>query len=404
MGSNPVRCTIFYPLYYKGLAPLTETCPSPESRFCHKFAALNVAGMVEMATIRNRGEYQWEAQIRRKGYPAQRKTFETKSDAQAWARMIESEIDRGIFVSRVEAERTAFHQLIDRYISEIAPKHKGAYSEIKRLEALKRHPLATRIVATLTSSDFARYRDERLKIRKGNTVKRELALFQCVIEIARREWGIHLAENPVRMVNRPSYNDERSRRLDPIEEQYMLSALELRERRADGTYADASHNPWIRPIVQLAIETAMRRGEIFELRWKHVNLDRRTAHLPATKNGLPRTVPLSPKAIQLLKDLPRSLCGRVFPTTADALKKAFARGLERARLKYLGDCGAAQVRPQEDFLINLRFHDLRHEATCRLATKLPNLIELASVTGHRDVNMLKRYYNITAEELAAKLA
>ncbi|KPC57908.1 Shufflon-specific recombinase [Pseudomonas amygdali pv. photiniae] len=106
--------------------------------------------------------------------------------------MVESEIDRGIFVSRTEAERTAFHQLIDRYISEIAPKHKGAYSEIKRLEALKRHPLATRIVAAITSSDFARYRDERLKIRKGNTVKRELALFQCVIEVARREWGIHL--------------------------------------------------------------------------------------------------------------------------------------------------------------------------------------------------------------------
>jgi hypothetical protein len=61
--------------------------------------------MVEMATIRSRGEYQWEAQIRRKGYPAQRKTFETKADAQAWARMIESEIDRGIFVSRVEAEK-----------------------------------------------------------------------------------------------------------------------------------------------------------------------------------------------------------------------------------------------------------------------------------------------------------
>ena len=357
-----------------------------------------------MATIRNRGEYQWEAQIRRKGYPAQRKTFETKADAQAWARMIESEIDRGIFVSRVEAERTAFHELIDRYISEVAPKHKGAYSEIKRLEALKRHPLATRIVATLTSSDFARYRDERLKVRKGNTVKRELALFQCVIEVARREWSIHIAENPVRMVSRPSYNDERSRRLDPIEEQYILAALEPQERRADGTYADASHNPWIRPIVQLALETAMRRGEIFELRWKHVNLERRTAHLPATKNGFPRNIPLSPGAIQLLQHLPRSICGRVFPTTADALKKAFMRGLERAKVKYRADCTAAQVAAQEDFLHDLRFHDLRHEATCRLATKLPNLIELASVTGHREVNMLKRYYNITAEELAAKLA
>ncbi|EPN60449.1 shufflon-specific recombinase [Pseudomonas syringae pv. actinidiae ICMP 18807] len=100
--------------------------------------------------------------------------------------------------------RAAFHQLIDRYISEIAPKHKGTYSEIKRLEALKRHPLVTRIVATLTSSYLARYFDERLKICKGSTVKRELALFQCVIEVARRDWGIHLAENPVRMVSRPS--------------------------------------------------------------------------------------------------------------------------------------------------------------------------------------------------------
>lgn len=93
-----------------------------------------------MATIKNRGEYQWEAQIRRKGYPAQRKTFETKADAQAWARMIESEIDRGIFVSRVEAERTAFHELIDRYISEVAPKHKGGSTPLARTLSSKLTP------------------------------------------------------------------------------------------------------------------------------------------------------------------------------------------------------------------------------------------------------------------------
>lgn len=73
------------------------------------------------------------------------------------AGMGESEIDRGIFVSRVKAERTAFHQLIDRYISEIAPKHKVAYLEIKRLEALKRHPLATRIVATPPTPHLFRF-------------------------------------------------------------------------------------------------------------------------------------------------------------------------------------------------------------------------------------------------------
>ena len=111
VGSNPAWCTIFFPLYYKGIALLTETCPSPESRFCHKFATLNVAGMVEMATIRNRGEYQWEAQIRRKGYPAQRKTFETKSDdAQAWARMIESHLSD----STLECARAKNRERIER--------------------------------------------------------------------------------------------------------------------------------------------------------------------------------------------------------------------------------------------------------------------------------------------------
>ncbi len=148
------------------MALLPEISPSLESRFCHESALPHSGGSGWNGDSRESlpgvRKARWEAQIRRKVYPDKRKTFETKSDAQAWARMIESEIDRGIFVSRVEAERTAFHQLIDRYISEIAPKHKGAYSEIKRLEALKRHPLATRIVATLTSSDFARYRDECL--------------------------------------------------------------------------------------------------------------------------------------------------------------------------------------------------------------------------------------------------
>ena len=93
---------------------------------------------------------------------------------------------------------TAFHQLIDRYISEIAPKHKGAYSEIKRLEALKRHPLATRIVATLTSSDFARYRDERLKIRKGNTVKRELASYNSAISVSSSRLTLQASQKPLK--------------------------------------------------------------------------------------------------------------------------------------------------------------------------------------------------------------
>jgi integrase len=86
-----------------------------------------------------------------------------------------------------------------------------------------------------------------------------------------------------------------------------------------------------------------------------------------------------------LDSIPVSISGRVFPITADSLKMCFVRA-----------CGRAGI---EDF----HFHDLRHEATSRLAEKLPNLIELASVTGHKDLKMLRRYYHPRVQDLAAKL-
>lgn len=129
----------------------------------------------------------------------------------------------------------------------------------------------------------------------------------------------------------------------------------------------------------------MRRSELLALRWEHVNTKKRRVHLPLTKNGSARDVPLSKAAVALLEGLPRSIDGRVFPTTADALKKAFSRACERAGID------------------NFHFHDLRHEATSRLAVKLPNVIELAAVTGHKDLRMLARYYHPRVEDLAKKL-
>ncbi len=148
---------------------------------------------------------------------------------------------------------------------------------------------------------------------------------------------------------------------------------------------DKSRNRWIKPLAHLALETAMRQGELLSLRWDNIDLQRRVAYLPETKNGSPRAVPLSSRAIEILQSLPRSLDGRVFPVTANALKLAWAHAVKRAGLD------------------NLRFHDLRHEATSRLAERLPNVIELPAVTGHKDLRMLKRYYHPRAEDLAKKL-
>jgi integrase len=139
------------------------------------------------------------------------------------------------------------------------------------------------------------------------------------------------------------------------------------------------------PLVGLALETAMRRGELLSLTWPNVDLKRRVVHLAMTKNGEARAVPLSSAAIEILEHLPRHVSGRVFPMSAAAVERAFARALSRAEI------------------FGLRFHDLRHTAITAMATKLPNVIELSAVTGHRSLKMLQRYYHPKASELALKL-
>lgn len=139
------------------------------------------------------------------------------------------------------------------------------------------------------------------------------------------------------------------------------------------------------PLVMLALETAMRRGELLGLRWENIDLERQTAFLPMTKNGSIRTVPLSKKAVAILANLPRCSDDRVIQLTDMGMEAAFRKACARAEI------------------VNLHFHDLRHTATSRLAEKLPNVIELAAVTGHQTIQMLKRYYHPKAEALAKKL-
>lgn len=171
-----------------------------------------------MATIFERTNDQgqvigYQVKIRRRGYPSQSKTFDRKADAERWARKIEGEMDEGQFVSRTAAERTALGELIDRYRAEVTPGHKGAKQELLRLAQLRKHPIASRFVATLKSKDFAEWRNERLKAVSAATTIRELNLWHAIIETARREWGINLHENPVHLVRRPQAEPARERRL-----------------------------------------------------------------------------------------------------------------------------------------------------------------------------------------------
>jgi len=332
-----------------------------------------------MATLRKRGPCQWQAQVRKTGYPLQTKTFETKAAAAAWARATEHEMDQGLFASRAEAESTTLGELLLRYLAEITPSKKGAGPESARIQSLLRHPLANRYVAGIRGVDIARYRDERLKKVSSATVKRDLVIVSHLFEVARKEWGIQV-HNPVRDIKLPPHSRARDRCLQPGpngedgEEKRLLEAC------------TEARNPFLLPVVRLALETAMRQGELVALRWEHVDLTRRIAHLPDTKNGEARTVPLSSTSVELLRALPRSLHGQVFPgLTTEAVKRAFARATHRAGIE------------------DLHFHDLRHEATTRLFELGLNIMEVATITGHKDLRMLRRYTHLKAEELAKKL-
>ncbi|KVD97542.1 recombinase [Burkholderia ubonensis] len=377
-----------------------------------------------MAAITKRGPYQWRAQVRRHGYPAQSKTFNTKAEAEAWANMIESEMARGVWVSRSEAEATTLYEALKRYEEEISWAKKGSAQESSVIKTCKAVDLAKRPLATIRSADVAKLRDVWLKDYKPATVLRRLAILSHVFNVARKEWGMESLSNPVELVRKPQPNNARTRRIAssgaPVTEIPDDGDPESGRGAQDGELERviaASNSALLPAIIWLAVETAMRRGEIVSLQWENVDLKRRVAHLPATKNGDARDVPLSLRAVAVLqalkencdeaKDAPNpdrlgNYGTSVFKIRSDAVTRAFERAVTRARKLYQVECSEAGRRPDTKFLTDLRFHDLRHEATSRLASIFP-MHELTKITGHKDPRMLMRYYHPRAEDLAKRL-
>ena len=298
---------------------------------------------------------------------------------------------RGIFVSRQESEKTTLSEALDRYEKEISSTKKGYNQERKRISQWKRHPLAIRFLASIRGADLAQYRDE--KIAEGyaaNTIRLNLAIISHLFEIARKEWGMEGLANPVKSIRVPPPPKGRDRRLLPGEEKILTEACD--------TYkGDMPH------IVQLALETGMRRGEIASMTWEMVNIKQRTITLPKTKNGEKRIVPLSREAVRILSTLPRRIDGNVWGITQDAITRAFLLILKRGREAYEKDCREKRTKPDSKLLSNITFHDLRHEATSRFFEKGLNPMEVSTITGHKTLQMLKRYTHLRAEDLAEKL-
>ena len=324
-----------------------------------------------MATYRKRNG-KWQAIVRHKDIGTRARSFHTKQAAIKWAVGEERKLTEGVMGVLKPSDAT-LGQLLQRYVAEVLPAKRGAATEGQRLQRLIRDPVSSLKASQLTSQAIAAFRDRRL-LDGRRTCHYDLILIRHCLKIAMNEWGLMLSSNPVDRVKMPPLSPARNRRLEDGEFEQLEEA------------AKQTKNPHIWPVIVFAIETGMRRGEILGLRWEHVDLDRRIAFLPLTKNGSSREVPLSTKAAQVLaRQRQRNDTPSPFPVTPNGFRLAWDRLRNRAGLS------------------DLRFHDLRHEAISRFFELGLNIPEVAVISGHKDPRMLFRYTHLRAVDLVNRL-
>ena len=322
-----------------------------------------------MGSIRKRnGKFQ--AQVRREGIKPINKTFHTKKDAEVWVRGIEARIDAGE-VNVAMPKLLALRDLLVRYADEITPQKKGKQQEFRRISRLLKDKISDTKLSKLSSATIAEFRDRRMKdgVRAAQI---DLILIRHAIKIARLEWGVQLPTNPVEGVRIPNGVVRRTRRLESGEYEALSRA------------ATRCTNPYIWPCIEIAVETGMRRSEILSLQWDNVDLETRIALLLDTKNGSKRHVPLTTKAVEVLRSLAQEQ-KYVFPISDYSVRHGWDRLVKRA-------C-----------ITGLRFHDLRHEAVSRFFELGLSVPEVAAISGHKDFRMLSSYTHISAESILHKL-
>ena len=315
-----------------------------------------------MATIRQRCR-KWQVQVRQKNRPLLSKTFIYRKDALQWARETEIQFQRNLLNPETR-DFPSFHSLIDRYIRTVTCYKRGAQDERIRLKAFQRQGFTSLPINHITAKIISEYRDKRLQEVKPSTVLRELNIIQHIFSTAQREWCLDIG-NPVRNIKKPKDTQRRERRLTDYEYRFLVKG-------------NSSHKH-LQAIIELALETGMRRGEILRIHPNNIGSQILTIH--QTKNGYTRTIPLSRWALSILQSsqLP-------FPVTANALRLAWDRLKKKGNIK------------------DLHFHDLRHEAISRFFEKGLSVAEVSLISGHRDVRQLFRYTHLKAEDILKKVS
>lgn len=327
-----------------------------------------------MATVVKRPSGKWQATVRSAG-SSRSKSFTKRGDALKWARQAEMQAESGEFTD-VRNLRTIFlGDLLARYSKEVCSRKKAGVNEQYALNGLLRSPqIAGMRLDHLTERAVAQWRDEWLKQLAPASVCRYLGLIQHALDVAAREWDVPLSENIVKSVRRPQIDNKRERRISPDERGALLYAAK--------TY----RNSLMHPLIVLALESGMRRGEMLALTRDDVVPHLRVCRLKTSKTGAPRTVPLTQAALDAVECAMRMHNSRhVFPMKPNAVQLAWRRIRVRANVP------------------DLRFHDCRHEAISAHFERGLSLPEVALCSGHSDARMLMRYTHLNAVQVASKL-
>ena len=314
-----------------------------------------------MASIRKRGK-SWQVQVRSRKTGAISKSFHRKGDAERWAIEQEALIQTGQF-AQIQIQDLNLADLMQTYVEKVTPTKKGAGQEYRRIKRLmKERELMLTLLTNAKPHIFAAFRDRRLQ-DGVRACQYDLVLLRHAWNMARVEWGWSLGDNPLSLIRMPKNNPPRERRFRAGEYEALRDA------------SRSSRAWYLWPIVDLAIETAMRRGEILGLQWTNIDWNKQRALLPMTKNGRSRWVPLSELALKHIDQAPRT-ADRVFPIKDVAFRQAWDRLRIRAGIS------------------DLTFHDLRHESLSRKFESGMTITQVMAISGHRTASQLFRYIQI----------
>ena len=308
-----------------------------------------------MATIRKRNN-KYQVQVRVKGQFAS-DTFVNLNHARSWIRQKEIELEGRVLGKRYKPKTML--EILNEYKTKITPLKKSSQNEIIIINALIKHKWIHKPLASLCSSDVARYRDVRLQTIKASSFAREFCILKHALKVAEVEWNWNTPNNLLGNIKIPKVRSKAIRRIDDIDLERLLKA------------AAEHRNQYLKPIIILALETAMRRGEILSLKWSDIDMHRGLIIIDNTKTGFPRSIQMNDKVRSVLTSL-NELGEQVFPISVNSLRLCYQR-----LCKKLG--------------IKVRFHDFRHEAISRLFEQNLSIPHIASISGHRTMSQLFRY-------------